>query len=238
MFSLMTNYIMKLKNFFLQILFPKNCVYCNTENTFICDDCLKKIKINKFPLCPVCKKLNFQKSPCLSCRKQTKIKVLFSPCLYQDPKIKELIHIFKYNFIENLTNPLSYLMIKTLENEKENLKNFVIIPVPLHKKRLRQRGFNQAELLANEIGKFFQISVLNNVLKRIEFEIPQTKIENRKQRKENIKNAFQYIGFESIKNKNVLLIDDVATTGATLNECAKILKQNGAKIIWAATIAR
>lgn len=230
--------IEKIKNFFLQILFPINCLYCGIENTFICNDCLLKIKINKFPLCPVCKKLNFQKSPCPSCKKQTNIKALFSPCLYQDPKIKELIHIFKYKFIENLKNPLSYLMIKGLENEKENLKNFIIIPVPLHKKRFKERGFNQSELLADKIGKHFQIPVFNNVLKRIKFEIPQTQIENKEKRKENIKNAFQYNSFQSIKNRNILLIDDVTTTGATLNECAKILKQNGAKIIWAATIAK
>jgi ComF family protein len=128
----------------------------------------------------------------------------------------------------------------------------LVVPIPLHKRRLRWRGFNQSELLANYISENLtpgmEIPVLNDILIRKKHTTPQMQVKKYSERKENIKDAFEIYPvksaggsaekFKRIKNKNILLVDDVATTGATLNECAKTLKQSGAKKVFALVLAR
>jgi len=130
--------------------------------------------------------------------------------------------------------------------KKSNLElnpNIILIPVPLHKKRLRWRGFNQAELLALEISQHLNIPIANNILIRTKHNLPQVNIKSSQERKENIKQAFE-IGSDpaqqgqTLMNKTLILIDDVFTTGATLKECAKVLKPLQLKQIWGLVVAR
>ena len=107
--------------------------------------------------------------------------------------------------------------------------------MPLHKKRQRLRGFNQSEQLARAISKNFNLEINHNLI-RIKHKKAQAKL-HEKNRWENIKNCFSYQG-KNLNNKNILLIDDVATTGATLNECAKVLKENNAKEVWGLVVAK
>ena len=110
--------------------------------------------------------------------------------------------------------------------------------IPLHQKRLKWRGFNQAEEIAKKLSFFFEVPVLNNALIRIKYTTPQVKMENNLQRKENIKGAFVCPYPEIIKNQKIFLVDDVFTTGATMEEAAKTLKQAGAKEVWGVVTAR
>ncbi len=184
--------------------------------------------------------------------------------------------MYKYRFIEDLAVPLGKVLIQAMLNSQIPIPD-LIIPVPLHKRRLRWRGFNQAELLANYLGENlapgFEIPVFSGLLVRKKYTHPQMEIKNYFRRKKNIENAFQInevfpptvckscdrkkyklskntkvdINCYSnlcqpsknlLKGKTVLLVDDIATTGATIFECAKTLKQNGAKYIFAVVIAR
>lgn len=168
---------------------------------------------------------------CLGCKKQGEW--LCDKCLnsitdysYNDPLLKKAIHSFKYKFIKDLAKPLGKLLLK-----KINFDYDLIVPVPLHPKRLHWRGFNQAELLAREIDDQKVI----NILVKTKNTKPQMEL-SEKQRKENIKNTFQC--FVNLKNKTILLIDDVETTGSTLNECKKALLRAGAKEVRCLTLAK
>ncbi|MBU2068296.1 MAG: phosphoribosyltransferase family protein [Patescibacteria group bacterium] len=165
----------------LDIIFPIHCLGCGQEGNFVCLSCFKKIPLN------IEKPRNN----------------LLIASYYKNPLIKNIIHRYKYDFIKDLAKPLSLLMIKKLKSEIESLEvrpeslevrprvsDLVLIPIPLHKKRLRWRGFNQSELLANEIGQQLNIPVANNILIRTKDTLPQARIRNTKQRKENINKAF------------------------------------------------
>ena len=128
-----------------------------------------------------------------------------------------------------------------IEEEKNKEVETVVIPVPLHKRRHNWRGFNQAFLLAKPIAGRFKLDVYSNVLLRGENTKPQTKVKSIEERGKNIKGAFfvsKCLGIRDlIKNKNVIIVDDVCTTSATLKECAKELKKAGAKNVWGLVVA-
>ena len=120
-----------------------------------------------------------------------------------------------------------------------NLKESLIVPVPLHIKRKRWRGFNQAEVLASRLAEGFNLVMRAYILNRIKDTQAQTKLK-RKQRLKNIKNAFKVNNEwqDKLKSTKILLVDDVATSGRTLNECARALKESGAKEVWGIVLAR
>lgn len=198
----------------LDLFFPINCLGCGQEGQFICLSCFEKIPLNRKP----------------------PFKRLIIASHYKYPLIKQAIHRYKYDFIKDLAEPLAKLMVKVIR--ERFFENALLIPVPLHKKRLRWRGFNQAELLALEISQNLNIPMANDILIRTKHNLPQAKITDAQARRTNIKNAFKLNKRPCIKNKTILLIDDVCTTGATLEECAKVLKPLKPKQIWGLVVAR
>jgi ComF family protein len=132
-----------------------------------------------------------------------------------------------------------YLKWLTLD-KKFNVfeSNPLLVPVPLHPRRLNWRGFNQSELFAKELADAFQMEMADDVIERTVNTIPQVDIKEREQRLKNLSGIFKILNREKIIGREVLLVDDVCTTGATLNECAKILKANGASKVVALVIAR
>jgi ComF family protein len=164
---------------------------------------------------------------------------VYAPCSYDNKFVKKIIHRCKYApFYKELSLPLAHAIIAhfRLVDNPPDINNSIITPVPLSKRRLHWRGFNQAEIIAQEISKIQKIPI-NNVLAKIaetgvQAELPQ------KQRQSNIKNAFAIINRETVKNKDILLVDDVITTGATINECARVLLNNGARRIIGIAAAR
>jgi ComF family protein len=171
---------------------------------------------------------------CLGCRT---IPPVFDQALsvgYFEGSLREAIHQFKYRPCRTLGKPLAQWMagnIRTLKNID------LIIPVPLHKTRLRQRGFNQALLLAHELGSVFNLPICYDNLVRIRPTRPQIELSGQ-DRIKNVAAAFSLLRAEEMLGKTILLIDDVFTTGATMNECARMLKQAGADHVTALTIAR
>lgn len=240
----------RIKIFLLDILFPIQCLGCGKEGQWICDECLEAIKLTDYLVCPICKKNSVSGKVCWLCQDKTALAGLLVACSYKNEFLKKAIHIFKYKFVQDLSKPLAVFLIQRLETvfgseffpafwkDEVYSSEFLIIPVPLHQKRLRWRGFNQAELLGKRVSSFLKLPFKGDVLIRRRYTIPQTEIKNKEKRKENIKGAFQCIVPEKVKAKRIILVDDVCTTASTLNECAKALSKSGAKEIWGLVLAR
>lgn len=208
----------------LDLIFPKRCVSCNREGKFICDNCFLKIKLSKYPVC------NFEEASGL-------IQKFYIPCKYHDNKIlKKSVYRMKYKFYKDISAELAQLFINLFE-KTQLPDNIWLIPIPLHKKRYKYRGFNQAYELAKHVSAKCGVPVCNLLL-RIK-ETKQQAESTRNERIENIKNVFAVDHTKSIpKNSKILLIDDICTTLSTLKEAALTLQKNGYKIIFGAALAR
>jgi len=215
------------------LVFPKKCINCKKEGAYLCEDCLSLIEINPFRQC-LCEKME-KRDKCDNCKNKYLDKI-FSAASFQNKILKEAIHKFKYGYIKDLSQPLSILMLTHLQIIEAKIdKSFVIIPVPMTDKKKRRRGFNQAEEMGKIISEATSIPLLANVLIKTKETLPQMELK-KEERIENIKNCFEIK--KNIKDNVVLLIDDVYTTGSTMDECARILKQSGTKEVWGLTVAR
>jgi len=270
----MKNLLSITKEFVSDILFPKFCLNCRKEGSYLCQDCFSIIDILKRQYCPFCypPKSVADGKTCIYCRKRKRLNGLYCAASYNNFIAKKLINQFKYEpYIKELSKPLSSLIIahflnletptfgieKTSraarglsspphhnpevwcrgeDNLKEN-KDVILIPVPLYKNKLKQRGFNQAEEIAKELSKFLKIPIITDALIKIKPTPAQVELD-KKQRKNNIKGVFSVKNPEAIKQKKILLVDDVFTTGTTMEECAKILKEHNVKKIWGVVVAR
>jgi len=216
------------------IIFPKRCINCKKEGSFLCEDCLSLIPINPFEYC-LCEKLE-KRNKCENCKNRYLDKIL-SATDFNNKIIREAIHKFKYSFIEELSIPLSFIILNHLQNIDCQIDNsFVVIPVPMHDKKKRRRGFNQSEEIAKLISEATSLPFSTTLVKTKETK-PQMEL-NKAERIENIKNCFAIKNKKEIENKTIILLDDVYTTGTTMEQCAKVLKENGAKEVWGLTIAR
>lgn len=236
------NFFTKISEFCLNLFFPRVCINCQREGNWLCDDCLATLEIQSNVFCPICLRRTLDFKTCRNCKNKTNLSGLLWALPYQNFLVKKLIHQFKYEpFIKELKQPLSYIIISHLlltEFFSSNrAQEFILIPIPLSKKRLRWRGFDQAEELSKEISNYFKMPILNNVLIRERETLPQVDLEG-KDRKENIKGAFFCQKPDLIRGRKIFLIDDVYTTGTTMEEAAKILKEAGAKEVWGMVVAR
>lgn len=229
-------------NLLLDALFPWECLFCQKESEFnypLCKNCFLKIQIINEFICPVCQRRLF--NPQKACH-FSPLKALGFVGFYEDEILKETIHTFKYKKVKNLLIPLASLMIYFLKNSSyfSNLKkeNLLIIPIPLFKSREKIRGFNQAKILADELATYFNLECADNIIKRVKNNPPQAEIQDLQKRQENVKGIFHLINKEKIQGKQIILIDDVYTTGATLNEAARVLKENGAKSVIGVVLAK
>lgn len=223
----MKNIFYKIKKFILDILFPINCLSCGKDEVWLCEECQNKIQVGK----SLFEKINFSPSY---------VDGFFIAADWEDKVLQDVIRMFKYNFVQELVHPLSYLLIqKIYELEKNfiNLKNYVIVPVPLHQRRLAWRGFNQAELLSQFVAKEFDLEINNNLLIRKKYTSPQVRLKSKK-RQANISGAFELNCRNTAMPRFCLLIDDVITTGATMNEIARVLKNSGVKKVLGIALAR
>ncbi len=155
---------------------------------------------------------------------------------FEDP-LKEIIHQFKYGSHRSLAKPLARLLFSVYLANIESLRAAIVVPVPLHRSRQRERGFNQARELARYFCRLAQIPLYSDLLQRARATQIQAGL-SRRERRINLRGAFAVSKRDAVKDKSVLLIDDVFTTGATLNECARILKSEGATRINVLTLAR
>lgn len=241
---------MKFLSQLIDIFYPPRCHICrqflSTDERFsssfhLCNNCLAGLIPITHPMCTICG-VPFSTSTgpdhlCENClRKRPWYDFLRSPYLYSGP-LMESIQRFKYNVETHLMSPLGQLLSSFAKEWMPNLKDFLIIPVPLHRRRLRERGFNQSLLLARALASDLgnQLDYLSLIRKR--YTRAQTGLKKGERRK-NVKDAFSIIHPEAIKHKKILLVDDVFTTGHTVNECARTLKKSGATTVICLTLAR
>jgi ComF family protein len=224
-----------------EIIFPSHCLYCEkiigTEGLF-CNDCWQKLQFITEPKCQFCCH-PFEFSPagenliCASCLADPRPQKIISIFRYNDV-IKKIIGDFKYRDQTHIAKKLVRFFL--IHAKKEIAESDFIVAVPLHKNKLRKRKFNQSLLLARAISK---TKLQPDFLLRIKDTSAQVSLQ-KKQRENNLKNAFvlnsKYLAM--IKNKNILLIDDVITTGTTVKNCAEVLTKSGAKNVTILTIAK
>ena len=207
----------------LKLIYPDVCAFCN--------------KIQKESLCKKCEeKIKKYKKDIVIRSKNNYFEELISIFKYEG-LIREKIIQYKFQDKSYIYNTFAKIILK---NEKVCglLKKYdIIIPVPIHRKRKLQRGYNQTQLIAKEIAKNIDIKLCDDVLVKSKNTIAQSKL-NKNKRKQNIKNAFKVLNLEKIQGKNILLFDDIFTTCSTVNECSKILKKAGAKTVGVLTIAK
>lgn len=231
---------------FLDFLFPKYCVGCGKEGNYFCDQCSSKIK-TVAQVCPVCEKASpfGQTHPNCQSRYVMNGFVSFFP---YDGMIKEAIHKLKYKFVTDLIKDLMRIVFDNLKKEEDKKyqvfkkylgeKKPAVVPIPLHWYKENTRGFNQAQLIARFISLYYKIPLNTKVLKRKKWTISQTDL-SEKERKKNVENIFSVSPNILISQyPNILLIDDVWTTGSTLKSAGNVLKRAGVKEVWGLTIAR
>lgn len=226
----------------LDWLFPKACYGCGKLGYYLCQSCISRLPQSDL-VCPACERASIGGLTHPLCQRKYGLDGLWSLGSYQNP-LKEAIHKLKYRFVADLASTLVDLMLDYWvrftpaffdEIRKEGVKNWQIVPVPLHFKRERSRGFNQSALLGKLLASKMGLKY-SDALARIKNTKSQVGLESQA-RKANIKDAFSLTSRFTL-NANILLIDDVWTTGSTLKECCYILKRGGANKVWALTLAR
>lgn len=228
----------------LDTLFPIRCLSCNAYGQYLCHDCLLHFPRRLRQRCPTCHRSTTPRGAiCFSCSGKNCLDGLFAGSTYRHPLVAESIHTCKYRFIPALTEPLGKWLAERIQEIDLPLPD-MFIPVPLHRRRLRFRGFNQSALLANILADTLTpgsaLPVLENYLLRTRSTKPQIKTRNREERLLNLCNAFAITpeNMARVAGKTIWLIDDVATTGTTLEECARVLKKAGATSVFGIVLAR
>lgn len=225
---------------FIDILFPKFCLGCSQVGSYICHKCFKKLKVIDRPTCPYCHKQSYLGLTHPKCYKKLSIDGILS-IYYYDNFLKKIIKNIKYRLAttvwEEFWKSIPLSDINKLFFFKKILGEAYVQVVPLTQNKYKQRGFNQAMLIAKYFNKILNLPFING-LKRSHEALAQAQIKSKKSRLKNIRNVFTKIKGVDIRNKTVILIDDVVTTGATLKEAGRVLKRSGANKVYALTLAK
>ena len=215
--------MIKFFDYILSLIYPPKCVFCGTviDKSDICEECEKTLPYTKGDSI-------YQKFPFVD--------KCISPLYYKD-YVRRAVLRFKFAGCSCYSRRLGGIMSECAENNLDCGSIDMISCIPLSRKRMHDRGYNQAELLAKEISKKIGVEYLPT-LKKIRHNTAQSTIKDSKQRAANVIGAYRVIDAEEVKGKYILLVDDVVTTGSTVSECARILKKSGAKAVYCVTLAR
>ena len=218
----------------LDLLYPPLCAGCGRSGDVYCADCRGSVSLVCAPVCPLCGRPQNTPETCVRCATHPmSIDGIRSVALFEGT-LREAIHRFKYDHVRDLVNPLGDFLVAFWQ--QATLPADTVVPVPLHARRIRERGYNQARLLAEHLGDLAGIPVVCEALYRNRHTASQTGL-NAQERRRNVDGAFSCSG-SGVQGKCVLLVDDVCTTGATLEACSVALKEGGARSVWALTVAR
>jgi ComF family protein len=219
----------------LDLVFPPRCIVCRCPGTWLCSGCVSGLPRIKGPVCRRCGVPTQKRDLCTRCRHAPlRIEKIRSAFLHEGP-VRVAIHRLKYRNARALAKPLGEYMA-TWWRVRSPEAGMVVVPVPLHPSRLRKRGYNQAALLAQEFGRQAGLPVREGLLSRVRHTASQMKLDA-EARQRNVSEAFSSPG-NAAAGIRVLLVDDVCTTGATLEACADALRSAGALDVWALTLAR
>ena len=215
--------MIKIFDYILSLIYPPKCVFCGTviDKSDICEECEKTLPFTKGDSI-------YQKFPFVD--------KCISPLYYKD-YVRRAVLRFKFAGCSCYSRRLGGIMSECAENNLDCGSIDMVSCIPLSRKRMHDRGYNQAELLAKEISKKVGVEYLPT-LKKIRHNTAQSTIKDSKQRAANVIGAYGVIDAEEVKGKYILLVDDVVTTGSTVSECARILKKSGAKAVYCVTLAR
>jgi ComF family protein len=225
-----------LKRAALDLLFPRWCIGCGREGDYVCPACRQSLPEITPPVCGRCGRplQDLKGALCPACAEaESRIDGIRSPFLF-DGVIRRAIHEFKYNNLRALAPVLAGMLYDYMVRNPP--PGDILVPVPLHPRRLRERGYNQSALVARELGRLCGAPVVEGCLVRSGYAPPQVRSAGVEQRRRNVAAAFSCRD-RRLAGKNVVLIDDVSTSGATLNGCAGVLKAAGAASVWGLVIA-
>ncbi len=220
-------------NVFLDFILPRFCCSCKTELSLdqdtMCENCLSKIQIASDD--------RLQREFDRKFLDKNIISEFYSPFVFEkDKELQNAIHSLKYEKKFRIGIFLGSILASAIKKDKPNWQFDTVIPIPLHHLKKAERGYNQSYYIAKGVGKVLNVNSSDRIVKRIKYTESQTKM-NLNEREENISNAFKVRKNNIAAGKNILLLDDVITTGATISECGKILLEAGANKIYAASIA-
>ncbi|MDO8673796.1 MAG: ComF family protein, partial [Dehalococcoidia bacterium] len=231
-----------IKTAILDTLFPPSCIGCGKSGALICPKCEGSLPRHLQPFCSLCTKplprihtVSGQPRLCARCvRSPLAIDGIRSAFIY-DGAIRAGILSLKYKGVRSLAEPLGKQLGSYLTNN--SLPADVIVPVPLHPRRMRERGYNQSALLARRVSEMSGLTILDKALARIKDTPAQVRSASAEERRQNVQGAFQALA-EAVKGARILVVDDVCTTGSTLEACSLALRAAGAKSVWGLTLAR
>lgn len=228
----------KIYQLLLDAIFPKFCLYCNTEEVWVCTDCKETLKQDPILACPSCKVPSFRGKLCSHCQDYFHLDYQISLLDYKKSPVKKLLKKFKYQYIVGLSEVIAEFIADFSQDYPDVFTDSaVIVPVPLYYKKYNKRGFNQAQIIGNILSQQYNLPI-TQALQKTEATKNQAEL-TKPERKDNVRSVFNAKSDLLTDYKSVVLVDDVFTTGSTLNECAKELKRNSdLDNIYGFTIAR
>lgn len=228
----------------LEALFPKRCLSCGNLGNWCCPVCLASLTYPRALACADCG----QKTPlgefCSDCKPEHNLTGLWPAQSYGNPVVRALIKAFKFDSLSDIAPILANIIIGLMRGfnlppawHATPREQWCLTPVPLASKRERQRGFNQSAAIAQLISQNTNLPYAITLQRKINSR-PQSEIKNEADREHNIKDAYAVLPGKNITGRTFILVDDVYTSGATLEECARVLKQAGAAEVWGLTVAK
>lgn len=231
----MTGWLKQLQNEVTEFLFPRVCIGCGKFGDFICIDCSRKLSRLLPPICQRCGKPEPSAHLCPECwKKHDGIDSIRSVYIFEG-LIRTAVYDLKYYNLRSISGMLGRFMADYYR--ESNFFGDYLVPVPLHTKRYRQRGYNQSELLAARLSDLTGVPLLPDGLQRVVDNVPQARTASIDQRRVNVEGIFRCDN-GLVKGKQIIIIDDVCTSGATLEACAGALKRAGASRTFGFTLAR
>lgn len=222
----------------LDWIYPPKCISCGMifapvhgePTQWICENCEPLLEPIPDPVCPICGYPTTEGFDCPSCKNKKMHYDIHRAAFVYDGVLRDLLHDIKFRSKRRTAQGLGAVLAETIINW--NINGDLIIPIPLHPSKKRSRGFNQASVLALPFSKSLKIPMADNMIKRVKRTAPQSNL-TPIAREQNLQNAFSLNTRKyNPRNKQIILIDDIYTSGATMNACTKILKDHGAdKII-------
>jgi len=219
----------------LDLLFPPQCALCGVGGALLCEECSGELVAADGERCERCFARLQRDARCDDCGgREIAFYSLRAP-FHLDDAARRLVHLLKYEYLTSIAEPMAALMSERLRGEHDGVE--LLVPVPLHRSRARTRGFNQSALLAGHLAVKWDLAVDARALKRVRGTRPLSKTMHREERAAIVRGAFR-AERGRVEGRRVVLVDDVATTGATLDACALALRAAGAADVRAVTFAR
>lgn len=225
----------------VDFVFPHECVACGDRGSSWCESCVSNIDVYPQYFCPGCFKTSVEGQRHEECRKRAYLDGLVTALDWNNEIVKETIYELKYNGVKSLANAFGVVLHRKLHQSPLCFQFLgtadAIVPAPLHKRRFLWRTYNQSELIARELCKVAPGEVRMDVVRKQKSSKTQTKLKGFKRFK-NVRNTFEIIPGADVRGGRFVVFDDVVTSGATMNEIARILKEGGAAAVWGLAVTR